>query len=42
MSIRTIADIEALEKSTIPVAGIRNTYELIARTAAQYPDTNAL
>jgi acyl-CoA synthetase (AMP-forming)/AMP-acid ligase II len=42
MSIRTIADIEALEKSTIPVAGIRNTYELIARTAAQYPDNNAL
>ena len=34
MSIRTLADIEALEQLPIPIAGIRNTYELIACTAA--------
>lgn len=42
MSIRTLADIEALEQLPMPIAGIRNTYELIARTAAQYPDHPAL
>jgi acyl-CoA synthetase (AMP-forming)/AMP-acid ligase II len=42
MPIRTIADIEALEQSPVPISGIRNTYELIARTAAQHPDHHAL
>jgi len=42
MSIRTLADIEALEQLPIPIAGIRNTYELIACTAAQYPDHHPL
>lgn len=42
MFIRTIADIEALEQSPMPNGGIRNTYELIARTAAKYPDHLAL
>lgn len=42
MTIRSIADIEALERAPLPLAGIRNTYELIARSAAQYPDQHAL
>lgn len=42
MSFRTYADVEAAERLPIPVDGVGNTYELIARTAAQYPDHPAL
>ncbi len=42
MPIRTLADIEALERAPLPLDGLRNTYELIARTASRYPDHNAL
>ena len=42
MSIRALADIEALEQQPLPLDGVRNTYELIARTARQCPEQPAL
>ena len=42
MSIRTLADIAALEHKPLPLDGVRNTYELIARAARQYPEHPAL
>lgn len=42
MAIRTLADIEALECSPLPTNDVRNTYELIARSAARCPEQPAL